>query len=103
MGVNGVSTGQILRRLATTEHVFTTNGAIVLILVLETLVRLKNRDGDAHAALVAVAEGFHATYTAESTLYAMKRFFGLQSKIREVRNVALRRWKKRSSIVHTYH
>ena len=78
VGVNGVSAGQILRRLATAEHVFTANWTIVFILVLEALVRLKDRDGNAHAALVAVAEGFDTAHTAESTLHTMKGLFGLQ-------------------------
>lgn len=76
--VNGVSTGQILRRLATAKHVFATNGTVVLVLVLEALVRLKDRDGYAHATLVAVAKSFHSTHTAETTLYTMEGFFGLE-------------------------
>ena len=77
MGVNGVSARQILGRLATAKHVFAANGAVVFVLVLEALVRLKDRDGNAHAAFIAVAKGFNSTHTAKTTLYAMKRFLGL--------------------------
>jgi len=64
--------------LATTKHIFATNGAVVFVLVFETLVGLKDGDRDAHAALVAVAKRFHTTHTTESTLHTMKRLFGLQ-------------------------
>lgn len=78
VGMDGMSARQILGRLATAEHIFTADWAVVFILVLEALVRLEDRDGDAHAAFVTMAEGFHATYTAESALYTVKRFLGLQ-------------------------
>ena len=77
MSVNGVSTRQILGRLATAEHVFTAYGAVVFILVLEALMRLKDRDRDAHAAFVAMAKRLDPSHTAKATLHAVKRLFGL--------------------------
>jgi hypothetical protein len=75
--MNGMSTGQILRRLSGREHVLSTNRAVVLVLVSEALMRIKDTDGDAHAALGAMTKGFYSTDTAETTLIAVKGFFGL--------------------------
>jgi hypothetical protein len=44
VGVNGVTARQILRRLTGREHVFATDGAVVLVLVLEALVSVKDTD-----------------------------------------------------------
>ena len=77
MGVNSVSTRQILRRLATAEHVFTANRAVVLILVLEALVRLKYRYRNTHATFVTVAKGLNSAYATKAALHAVKRLFGL--------------------------
>ena len=46
---------------------------VVLVLVSEALVRVKDGDGDAHAALVAVPEGLDATDTTEAAQIAMER------------------------------
>jgi hypothetical protein len=54
------------------------DGAIVLILVLEALVVVKDCDGNAHAAFVAVAERLYTTDAAKSTLDTMKGFLGLR-------------------------
>ena len=72
-----MTTRQVLRRLTRREHVFTTDGAIVLVLVLEALVRLKDGYGNAHATLVAVTKGFDAAHAAKATLDTMKGFLGL--------------------------
>lgn len=75
--MNGMSTRQVLRRLPRGKHVFATHGAIVLVLVLETLVGVKDRDGNAHATLVAVTKGFDAANATKAALNAMKGLFGL--------------------------
>ncbi len=54
MGVNGVPARQILRTLSTAKHIFTADGTIVLVLVLEALVAFKDANADAHAALVTL-------------------------------------------------
>lgn len=77
VGVNGVAAGQVLGGLATTKHVFAADGTVVLVLVLEALVGGKDRDGNAHAALVAVAKGFAAPDAAETAFFAVKGLFGL--------------------------
>jgi hypothetical protein len=82
VGVNCVPARQVLWRLARTEHVFTTDGAVVLVFVLEALVRVKHTDRDAHATFIAVAEGFHAANAAETTLFAVKGFLALQYDVR---------------------
>jgi hypothetical protein len=74
MGMNCMSTGQILRRLPGGEHIFPANGTIVLVLVLETLMRVENTHRDTHATFIAVAECFHSSHTAESTAVAMEGF-----------------------------
>jgi len=76
MRVYRVSAGQILRRLAGREHVLAAHRTIVLVLVTEALVRVKDGDGDAHATLVAVPEGLHPTNAAKPALRAMERLFG---------------------------
>ena len=78
MSVNGMSTGQILRRLSGREHIFPAHGAIVLVLILETIVGKEDIDRNAHAALLAMTEGLYTSYTAKTTLIAMKGFLGLR-------------------------
>ena len=77
MGMNGVAAGKILRGLARGEHVFSAHGTIVLIFVLEAMVRFKDTDRDAHAALGAVTKGFLTSHTTKSTLAAVKGFLCL--------------------------
>ena len=74
MGMNGMSAGQVLRRLSRGKHVFSADGAVVLVLILEALVGIKDTDGDAHATLVAMTEGFDTAHAAEPTAVAMERF-----------------------------
>lgn len=76
VGMNGVAAGQVLRRLARGEHIFSTDGTVVLVLVLEALVGVKDADRDAHAALIAMPKGLSTTHAAESTFVAMKGFLG---------------------------
>ena len=72
-----MTTRQVLRRLTRREHVFTTDGAIVLVLVLEALMSIKDANRDAHAAFVAVAEGLHTSHATKSTSVAMEGFLAL--------------------------
>jgi hypothetical protein len=74
MGMNGMSTRQILRRLPGGEHIFAANGTIVLVLVLEALVCIEDTHRDTHAAFIAVAECFHSSHTTKSAAVAMKGF-----------------------------
>lgn len=76
MSVNGVTTWQILRRLAGGKHVFATYRTVVLVLVLETVVSVEDVDADTHAALSAVPEGFYTTDSTETAFIAMKGFLG---------------------------
>lgn len=75
--MNGVSAGQILRRLARREHVFAAYRTVVLVLVLEALMRTVDADRDAHAALIAMPKGLHSTHPAKATLRTMKGLFRL--------------------------
>ena len=77
MRVDGVSAGQILWRLARTEHIFSADWAVVLVLVLEALVGIEYANRNAHAAFVAVTEGFDTTDTAKSTLITVEWLFRL--------------------------
>ena len=72
MGMDGMATGQILGRLPRREHVFTADGTVVLVLVLEALVCIEDTDRDAHTTFIAVAEGFHSSHTTETTAVAME-------------------------------
>jgi hypothetical protein len=74
MRMNRMTTRQILGRLAGREHIFSADRAIVLVFVLEALVSIKDTDGYAHAAFVAVPEGIDASNAAKATLHAVKRF-----------------------------
>jgi hypothetical protein len=74
MSVNGVAAWQVLWRLTRREHVFAAHGAIVFVLILETIVRMKDIDADTHAAFSAVSERLHATNSAETAFVAMERF-----------------------------
>jgi hypothetical protein len=78
VGMNRMSTWQILWRLAGRKHVFAADGAIVLVLVLEALMRIKDTYRNAHAAFLAMPKGVDATDAAKATLRAMKGFFGLK-------------------------
>jgi hypothetical protein len=60
---------------------------IVLVLVSEALVRVKDGDRDAHAALVAVPEGLNAADAAEAAQIAMERL--LRHGHPQVANVAV--------------
>mmetsp|Transcript_2534 Transcript_2534/g.6848 ORF Transcript_2534/g.6848 Transcript_2534/m.6848 type:complete len:224 (+) Transcript_2534:1063-1734(+) len=78
MGVDGMTAGQVLRRLARGKHVLSTDGTVVLVLVLEALVGVENADRNAHAAFVAMHEGFPSTDSAESALMTMEWFLRLR-------------------------
>jgi hypothetical protein len=80
VGVNGVSARQVLWRLPRGEHVLAADGTVVLVLVLEALMGIKDADRNAHATLLAVAKGFHAPNAAKPALNAMKGLLGLRSK-----------------------
>jgi hypothetical protein len=80
VGVNGVSARQVLWRLTRGEHVLAADGTVILVLVLEALVGIKNADRNAHATLLTVAKGFHAPNAAKSTLNTMKGLLGLRSR-----------------------
>lgn len=69
---------QVLWRLPRREHVLPTHRAIVLVLVLETTVRVVDIDGDAHAAFLTMAEGLATSDAAKATLFAMKGLFRLR-------------------------
>jgi len=71
-----MTTGQVLGRLTRGKHVFATDRTVVLVLVLETVVCVKDIDADAHAAFSAVTKGLHATDSAKTAFGAMKGFFG---------------------------
>ena len=77
--MNGMPTGQILWRLSRGEHVFSTDGTIVLVLVFEALMSVKDTNRNAHAAFVAMAERFHPSDTAKSTSVAVEWFLALFS------------------------
>jgi hypothetical protein len=70
--VNGVSAGKILGRLSAGKHVFATHRAVVLVLVAKALMGVEDTDGDAHAALAAVAKGFDASDATKAALSAME-------------------------------
>jgi len=74
MGVNSMSTWQILGRLSGRKHILPTYWTIVLVLVLETIVRKENIDRNAHAAFFTMAEGLSASHTTKTALVAMERF-----------------------------
>ena len=78
MRVNGMTARQVLGRLTRGEHIFSADGTIVFVFVFEALMRLKDGDGNAHAAFIAVSKGFYSTDPTKSTLYTMKRLFGLE-------------------------
>jgi hypothetical protein len=61
--------------LARGKHVFAADGAIVFVLVLETVVCIEHADRDAHAALLAMLKGFDTADSTEAALNAMKWFF----------------------------
>ena len=65
-----------MRRLSRGEHVFATNGTIVLILVFEALVCIKDANRYAHTALIAVPEDFGATDSTKAALIAVEGFLG---------------------------
>jgi hypothetical protein len=75
MSVNGVAAWQVLWGLTRGEHVFAAHWAIVLVLILETIVRVKDIDADTHAAFSAVSEGLNAANSAEAAFIAVERFF----------------------------
>lgn len=77
MGVDGVAAGEILGRLSRRKHIFTADGTIVFVLVLEALVCIEDTDRDAHTAFIAMAESFYASHTAETTAVTMKGFLAL--------------------------
>lgn len=56
MCVNGVTTREVLGRLAGREHVLAADRTVVLVLVFEALVGFKDTDGDTHAAFLAVSK-----------------------------------------------
>jgi hypothetical protein len=80
VGVNGVSARQVLWRLTRGEHVLAADRTVVLVLVLEALMGVKDADRNAHATLLAVAKGFHTPNAAKSTLNTMKGLLGLRSR-----------------------
>jgi hypothetical protein len=80
VGVNGVSARQVLWRLTRGEHVLAADRTVVLVLVLEALVGIKDADRNAHATLLTVAKGFDAPNAAKPTLNAMKGLLGLRSR-----------------------
>jgi hypothetical protein len=92
MGVNRVSARQVLRRLTRGEHVLTADGTVVLVLVLEALVGIKDTDRNAHATLVAVAKGFDASNAAKPTLNAMKGLFGLRAQEKKMERNRVLEW-----------
>jgi len=96
--MNRMATRQILWTLTGGKHVFATDRTVVLVLVLEAIVRLKDMDANTHATLGAVTEGFRATDTTKATFWAMKGLFRLGHP--EVTNVAVI-FSKRSSTVST--
>jgi hypothetical protein len=73
--MNGMAAWQVLGRLTRAEHVFTTHGTVVLVLVLEAVVCVVYTDTDAHAAFMAMTKVLGATDTAKATVVAMKRLF----------------------------
>ena len=77
MSVDGMTTREILGRLPRRKHIFTADGAIVFVLVLEALVCIEDTDRDAHTAFITMAKGFHASHTAETTAVTMKGFLAL--------------------------
>jgi hypothetical protein len=79
MGMNSVTAGQVLRRLSRGKHIFSTNGAVVFVFVFQALMCFKDRDGNAHAALVTVTKRFHSTHAAETTLITMEGLFTLMA------------------------
>lgn len=64
-----------------------TDGTVVLILVSETLVCVKDSDGDAHAALFAVTKVLHAPDSAKAAAEAVIWFLRLRHP--EFANVAV--------------
>lgn len=77
MGMNRMPARQILRRLTRREHVFPADGAVVLVLVPEALVSVKDTHGNTHATFVAMAERLHTSHAAETALRAVERLLGL--------------------------
>ena len=77
MRMNGMSARQVLRRLTRRKHVFTAHRTVVLVLVLEALVCVKDAHRNAHTAFAAMAESFDTSDTAKATLLTVKGLFGL--------------------------
>jgi hypothetical protein len=73
MSMNRMSARQILRRLTRRKHIFSAHWAIVLVLVLETLMSVKDTDRNTHATFVAMAKGIDSSHSAKATLHAVKR------------------------------
>lgn len=96
MSVNGMATGKILWTLAGGKHVFATDGAIVLVLVLEAIVRCKDCNANAHGALFAVTKILLTANATKATVFAMKGFFRLGHP--QVANAAVILAKGRSTV-----
>mmetsp|Transcript_9715 Transcript_9715/g.28962 ORF Transcript_9715/g.28962 Transcript_9715/m.28962 type:complete len:294 (+) Transcript_9715:1145-2026(+) len=77
MGVDRMATGQILGRLARREHIFSAHWTVIFVFILETPMSLKHIHRNAHTTFGAMPKVLLTTDTAEATLVAMKRFFGL--------------------------
>mmetsp|Transcript_23143 Transcript_23143/g.54724 ORF Transcript_23143/g.54724 Transcript_23143/m.54724 type:complete len:253 (-) Transcript_23143:686-1444(-) len=77
MRMNRMTTWQILGRLAGGEHIFSTDWAVVFVLVFETPVGFEDVDRNTHAALRAVSEVLLSSNSTKATLVTVKRLFGL--------------------------
>jgi hypothetical protein len=83
--MDSMTARQVLRRLTRRKHIFSTDRAIVFVLVLETLVGVKDGDRDTHATLTTVSKGISTADTAKSTFSAMKWLFRLKNTKQNVR------------------
>jgi hypothetical protein len=76
MGMNGMTTRQILWGLPRRKHVLSAYRAVVFVLVLEALMSIKHANRDAHATFTAVTKGIDPTHTTEAALITVEWLFG---------------------------
>jgi len=77
VGMDRMAAWQILWRLTRRKHVFSADGTVVFILVLEAPMGFENINRNTHTTFRAMTEVFLATDSAEAALVTMERFFGL--------------------------
>ena len=76
MGMNGMTAGQILRRLSGRKHILPTHRTIILILVFHTIMIVIHTHTYAHTAMLTMSKILPSTHSTKSTIWAMKWLFG---------------------------